>query len=246
MATTAERELFEIGVLSPVVQQAERLRTPEVTGFLAMSGQAYDGGLMVIGRAVNGWTDGISPKDLSLPTNITKYAALVQESVAGGGECPMSWVTSSWGAAEGYNPAHSAFWRCVRNITKDLNIVDSECANWSSHLVWSNLYKLSPAEGGNPNDRLCDAQRQGCLELFKLELRTYRPSRVLFLTGMDWANPFVAGAQLQNNEDFMLVERYGRIRLEDGADVQCVVAVHPQGKPEADWVREVLAAFDAQ
>lgn len=246
MATNAERELFESGVLIPVAQLAGRLRTPGMTGFLAMRGEAYDGGLMVVGRATNGWTDGVSPNDLSSPGSITRYAALVQESVADGGDCPLSWVTRTWGAKEGYNPARSAFWRCIQHVTRGLGIVDSAAADWSSHLVWSNLYKLSPAEGGNPNDALCDAQRQGCLDLFNLELNTYRPSRVLLLTGMDWAEPFVVDATLQSGEDFKLVEKYGRIRLEDGSDVQCVVAVHPQGKSEKVWVHEVISAFFAQ
>ncbi len=244
MATNAEREIFETSVLSPVGQQAERLCTPEITGFLAMAGQAYDGGLMVIGRAVNGWTYGICTKHLSVPGNIIRYASLVQESVNNDVECPMSWITSGWGAIEGYNTKRSAFWRCVRNVSMRLNIFDSECVNWSSHLVWSNLYKVSPAEGGNPNSLLCDAQLAGCIELFKQELRTYRPSRVLLLTGLDWAAPFLTEANLQEKAGFNYVKQYGRFHLGDGVETQCVIAVHPQGKPETDWVREVVTAFD--
>lgn len=245
MATNAERELFESSVLIPVGQQAKRLSTSEVTGFLAMSGQAYDGGLMVVGRAVNGWTEGIRLDHLCMPDKVTQYAALVQESVAGNGECPMSWVADGSGSTEGYNTRRSAFWRCIRNVSMDLNIVDFECEDWPSHLVWSNLYKLSPAAGGNPNNILREAQLPGCVELFKLELRTYRPSRVLLLTGADWAAPFITEANLQENENCHYVKKYGRYQLKDGLETQCVIAVHPQGKPEADWVREVVTAFDS-
>lgn len=126
----------------------------------------------------------------------------------------------------------------------NLNIIDFEYADWSSHLVWSNLYKVSPAEDGNPNSVLCEAQLLSCVELFKLELRTYSPSRVLLLTGADWAAPFVAEANLQEEESFHYVKQYGRYHLGDGLETQCVIAVHPQGKPEADWVREVVTAFN--
>ncbi|NWO06077.1 MAG: hypothetical protein HLX50_10375 [Alteromonadaceae bacterium] len=227
----------------PVGQKLEGELVPEVTGFLAMSGKAFDGALMVLGRAVNGWAEGISTDELRMPDKASQYAEIVQDSVAGNETCPMSWVTDCWGATKGYNTKRSAFWRCIRNVTAGLNVVDAECANWSSHLVWSNLYKVALAEGGNPTNKLCQAQLAGCVDLFKLELRTYRPSRLLFLTGSDWADPFLDGVDLQESDHFHYVQQYGRCRLVDGLETQCVVAAHPQGKPEADWVREVVTAF---
>lgn len=239
MATASERELFASKVLSGIGQQASRLPASEITGFLAMAGQSYDGALMVVGRAVNGWTDGILPAALGVPAEVSRYATLVQESVAGSGECPMLWVTAGWGATEGYNTKRSAFWRSLRRVVQGLDIADVEAAGWSSHIVWSNLYKLSPAGGGNPSNVLRDIQLSGCAELLKLEFRTYRPSRILFLTGADWAAPFLSTCELQDGSRFQYVERVG---LCDGA--RCVIAAHPQGKPEEVWASEVLAAFD--
>ena len=243
MSMVFGKEIFEKSILTSVGKKSSILNR-EVTGFLAIEGHAYDGGLMVIGRAVNGWTEGICTRKLSDPSNVTRYAALVEDSVVNASKCPMSWVTDSWSASQEYNTKRSAFWRCVRNVTMSLNIVESECENWSSHLVWSNLYKVSPASGGNPNSALRNAQLDGCVELLKLELRTYRPSRLLFLTGMDWAAPFLAETNLQENEEFHYVKKYGRLNMEDGFETQCVVADHPQGKPEADWVREAVTALN--
>lgn len=59
-----------------------------------MAGLARDGGSMVVGRAVNGWVEGIHPDRLSASADVTRYAKLVQESVAGNGEGPMRWVTA--------------------------------------------------------------------------------------------------------------------------------------------------------
>lgn len=239
MATDRERELFASEVLSAVGKEAAGLGSIKITGFLAMAGQAYDRGLMVVGRAVNGWTEGISPKQLGKPDAAERYARLVQKSVSGNGECPMRWVTKNWGSDEDYNTKRSAFWRCIRSVVQGLRIADVEDAGWSSHLVWSNLYKVSPAGGGNPTNVLCKIQRRGCAELLNLELRTYRPSRVLFLTGVDWAAPFLEVAEPREGVGFQYVERAG-----DAHGARCVIAVHPQGKREADWVREVVAAFD--
>lgn len=244
MATDPERELFASEVLSTVGRQAARLPASEITGFLAMAGQAYDGGLMVVGRAVNGWTKGIPPGDLCVPAAVTKYATLVQKSVSGNGKCPMRWVTADWGANKGYNTKRSAFWRCIRNVVKHLNIAEVEGADWSSHLVWSNLYKVSPAAGGNPNGALCEVQFPGCAELFNLELRTYCPSRVLFLTGADWARPFLGAANLKKDAGLQYVKQFGLCDAGEGHQARCVIAVHPQGKPGSGWVREVVTVFN--
>lgn len=239
MATDAERDLFAARVLSTVGRHAKRLAPSKVTGFLAMAGQAYDRGLMVVGRAVNGWTDGVLPRDLCAPDSVARYATRVQESVAGIGECPMRWVTTGWGATKGYNTKRSAFWRCIRSVVHDLYIADVEDAGWASHLIWSNLYKVSPASGGNPDNVLCEIQLPGCVDLFKCELRIYRPSRVLFLTGADWAAPFLDGTNLQEGVGSKYVK--GAV---DVYDARCVIAVHPQGKPGEAWAREVVTAFN--
>jgi hypothetical protein len=239
VATDPERELFASTVLSVVGRQAARLVASEITGFLAVAGQVYDRGLMVVGRAVNGWTEGITPVDLCKPEEVDRYARLVQESVSGDVECPMRWVTAGWGAMEGYITKRSAFWRSIRSVVQNLGIADVQGAGWSSNLVWSNLYKMSPAGGGNPSNVLCEFQFRGCADLLNLELRTYRPSRVLFLTGVDWAAPFLAEAEPRGGAGFHYVKQFGLC-----GDARCVIAVHPQGKPGAAWAREVVTAFD--
>ena len=130
----------------------------------------------------------------------------------------------------------SAFWRVIREVMKGLEIA-SENDPWFSYLVWSNLYKVSPAEGGNPGNKLCCIQLKGCKSLFDTELDIYRPSRLLLLAGWDWARDFVTNdCRTHNNAGF--VEATGRRRK-----TRIVVARHPQGKPEAEWVKDVLAAF---
>jgi len=240
MATDTERELFAAKVLAALGHQASRLPASEISGFLAMAGQNYKGALMVVGRAVNGWTDGIIPAALCEAAAASQYAAHVQQKSASGiGECPLRWVTAHWGALRAYNTRRSAFWRSIRSVVQGLGIADVEGTDWTSHLVWSNLYKVSPASGGNPSNVLCDIQFPGCTELLNLELRTYRPSRVLFLTGADWAVPFLSTIELNETAGFRYVERIG---LCDRA--QYVIAAHPQGKPGNVWVHEVLTAFD--
>ena len=85
MATALERDLLASAVLAPLGREATRLPVVEITGFLAMVGHLYDGGLMVIGRAVNGWETEILPGALTSTSSVESYADSVFKSVIGTG-----------------------------------------------------------------------------------------------------------------------------------------------------------------
>jgi len=188
---------------------------------------------------LNGWENTITPDQLCERSELERYAALVQVDVSGKGKCPMRWVEECWGTGFKYSTKRSAFWRGVRNVVQGLGLADVSKPGWASHLVWSNLYKVSLAGGGNPSQVLKEIQLPGCAELLDLEFRTYQPSRVLFLTGDDWATPFMEAAALQEHLGRTYVKRAGTVR-----GTRFVVVVHPQGKPGAAWAREVIDAFE--
>ena len=245
MATTEERDIFAEEILGPVGRNADRLGDGEVTGFLAMKGELYDQDLMVVGRAVNGWTKDIAPQKMAEASALEKYAEAVLDGVTKNGGCPMRWVTDCWGSSNGgYNTARSAFWRVIRTVVGELRIADVEEDCWSSYLVWSNLYKVSPASGGNPGSKLCDIQFPGCVSLLDMELLTYRPRRLLLLTGLNWAERFLQqvcpGFSRVSNS---YVEAIGQINFASGIQTKVVVAVHPQAKQEGRWVKDVMDGF---
>jgi hypothetical protein len=75
----------------------------EVTAFLAMVGHRYDHRLMVVGQAVNGWTDSRCCGELTVPHAAAAFADSVRKSVEshGGSEgCPMLWVTRLWASRQ--------------------------------------------------------------------------------------------------------------------------------------------------
>lgn len=254
MATIEERNLLAERLFSSVGTNAAKLPNEEITGFLSMKGHAYNHELMVIGRAVNRFAEGILPNNLCNPVLSTQYAQNIFDAVIGGviedrNRCPMLWVTDWWGtdrAGSNYNTAKSAFWRVIRQIINELHIPCVNDQNWPSHLVWSNLYKIAPSKGGNPGSKLCDIQLQGCLELLQMEVTNYLPRRILFLTGINWARPFITalhGNINARNPAFTHVEAYGSANTAAEHQYRFVVASHPMGKPECPWVNEVLQAF---
>lgn len=90
-----------------------------ITGFMAMVGKAYEHELMVVGRAVNGWTSEWYPESLNEDRNVHAFTEGIFESVTKGTPCPMSWVSECWGNDQDYNTRRSPFWRVIRRINRD-------------------------------------------------------------------------------------------------------------------------------
>jgi len=247
MATIQQRDYFAEQLLLMVGKNAELLPNEKVTGFLSIAGDLYNNELMVVGRAVNGWTDGVFPGQLADLQLAAEYAETVFASAVRKCHCSMSWVIECWANPDpdGYNTKRSPFWRVIREVVSELGIGEPEKVLWPSHLVWSNLYKVSPARGGNPNKTLRGFQLPGCIALLQHEISDYFPRRLLFLTGLDWARPFLENivptfTLVSGNEH---VEAKAQIFHNTGVESRIVVAAHPQGKNEVDWVQEVMKAF---
>ena len=259
MATQEEANLFEEQILTPVAE-AKHVQV-KLAGFLAMKGNYYNGDLMVVGRYVNGWRKPyICSSDLTCQSSREMWALSVFNNVTQDqGKCPMKWVTDHWGTRmhrdNDYNMKRSAFWRVIRRVTDQLQIASHSHKDWPSYLVWSNLYKLAPSSGRNPDKTLRNIQMAGCKTLLQFEIKKYRPKRLLLLTGADWATPFLNELDVRDIElaHSKYVERSGWFPLcpntegenkPNNADqVRFVVARHPERKPEKPWIQEVIPAF---
>lgn len=202
--------------------------------FWPLRGAAYHGELLVIGRSVNGWVDEWTAGQLRDPAERAAAVAWLRGDAEPATGDRMAWVTDRWGAKEGYSTRRSAFWRVLARL-----VPGGPGDDWPGRLVWTNLYKVSPAAGWNPGAYLQRAQRTAAVELLRRELEEYAPRRVLALTG-GWIDPFVSGLELTIEARSGLVEGLGTA---DGS--AWVVAKHPMGKPEGPFVGEVEAAFAA-
>ena len=243
MERLSQRKIFEDSILGPVIESYSRESAP-LCGFMAREGRKYNKRLMVIGRAVNGWGSERSIAELQYSSARQNF---IDSFRASEDDCPMVWVAKSAGKTDEYNTNKSAFWRVIRRVSRRLGVWhDGQEENWSSRLVWSNLYKISPHAGGNPSDKLCAIQEPGCIELLRKEIQDYQPERILFLTGMNWAKAFLADLGYQEPALDSLVEASGTVSPPGCKQViPFVVARHPQGKLESEWVEEVISGFES-
>ena len=201
--------------------------------FWPLRGAGYDGDLLVIGRSVNGWVADWTAEQLRDRDGRRQVLDWLRRDAEPAVGDRMAWVTDRWGATTGYNTRRSAFWRVLADL-----ISRHRDPAWPGRLVWTNLYKVSPAAGWNPGADLQLAQRARAAELLRIELETYQPRRVLAVTG-DWAEPFLRPLDLNLTRASGLVTGTA-----NRGGVPWVVAKHPMGKPHAAFVAAVRAAFE--
>lgn len=224
-------------LLSDVQRNLSRDRHRPLTLFVPRQGRLYTGGMMLIGRAVNGWRHDFTLDSVADEEGRTRFLDGVRRKEAKD-DCPMEWITNHWPWPKGeYSTSRSAYWRVARKVATHLGIRGSD---WPSHILWSNLYKVSPARTGNPDLALREAQQEACRRLLRWEIEHFQPKVVVALTGWWWFRDFAealgADVEVTWNEPVEAVGRVGESVL--------VVAPHPQGKREADIVgrvREIVA-----
>jgi len=227
-----EYEAGYIDLLARVA--ATRIRPPETSLFWPKVGRLYDGELLLIGRAVNGWID---RWNTSAPADLAALAAAARATAEDGvNGCPMGWVLDRWKRGDGdYDTARSQFWFTAREFVLT-DHADWE-ADWPSHLAWSNLAKVSRWTKGSPSGRLRRAQLPAAVELLAREVEELAPRRILVFAGRDWFAPYAAGLGLDMDWRDGLVEGVSR-------DRRWVVAVHPMTRSPyrvADAATEAFA-----
>lgn len=220
---------------------AGKIPEKNITTFFPMKGNLYNHELMVVGRAVNGWEEQITPEELL--DNMKRKDYLRQTYLASQPQCPLSWVTKARGG-EQYNTNRSAFWRVIHKTLQKLEIGHND-KHWPSYIVWSNLYKTAPYEGGNPSGKLINIQQRHCAAILKKEIYLFKPKKILFLTGYDWAKDVLNKINEfhLNNEFDGLAEARGQFVSEKIVS-KIVIAKHPQGKDESRLVDEVIMLFN--
>ncbi len=221
-------------LLNSLEQSNYRNRTQALCCFSAQKGVLYNNNLMVVGRAVNDW-DGEFQLD-NIKTELLLEKLFPNSSSS---NFPLEWVESSWGSSDGYNTKKSAFWRVIRELSLNINQLDSD-DHWATKLVWSNLYKIAPSGGGNPSDSLSGYQFDACNNLLKAEIEEFQPKCIVFLTGINWFDRFLSeNITLKAVPGTKWVDASGVLNL-NGLASKVVIAKHPQGKPESELINEII------
>lgn len=137
----------------------------------------YQGGLLAIGQALNGWIQDESTCHLWRPE--TRKTALAATRAAS--ESPTAW---RWMRPR---PWGRPFWRLVRHAMGLRGLTLNQIA-------WSNLAKVAPGAGQNPEGALLERQRNRGGRLLRMEVDELDPELVLLVSGRGYAGPFLDAA----------------------------------------------------
>jgi len=195
---------------------------------------------LIYGQALNGsWNPTFLPGDEIGPA-LADAAREYSNTMDEGQKNPLDWVNLLWGKM-----SKSFFWQVSYKLVCDYHHGNREDTSWSEKLVWSNLMKISPVKGGNPDNKEYEAHIKDAISLFRAELNELQPRFAVFLTNWDWAEPFIRSIQskkkLVAKKDSLIhwSGDYGRTKL---------IVTHrpyPTGRSD-DYVKAILAIIGKQ
>ena len=194
--------------------------------------------LLVFGRATNGWETKFCISNKIDLDGLIKNS--IDSSTEVGNKCPLEWLWNGYngykgttGKKEEYNFRKSSFWRVINKIViEKFNRTDK---NWTHQIAWSNLYKIAPAEGGNPSNIECNCQFDNSEILFWKEIDLLSPKYILLITDKSWVeDEFIKAKSLKkiSNDYVQAILNYKTSKI--------IVTCRPERKNEAEFVKNVL------
>ena len=229
----------------------------QLVPFVAAKGKDYSAQpmrLLLVGRAVNGWTSfDAHPNDDGQSFGEKALLEYRKDIFADWLELKDGTLWSKHSAD--YSLNKSAFWRTARAIWSELSGSAPE-GRWVDNIAWSNLYKISPKASGNPSNRLCAQQAELCRDLLAKEITAFAPTHILLATGWDgWffhKKNVYDFSQLftevrKNSEQHKHIEGAAFFLLPDGRKIPAVVTCRQDNprkiKSEKLFVQNVINAF---
>ncbi len=169
---------------------------------------------------------------------------------------PLDWVNVHWSKAMydeyvtsvkskefyqkiEYMAYRSFFWNVIYKLAADYSKVSRNSREWSEHVIWSNLYKIT---GGrrNPNSLELKWQEALSCDLLKKELDEIKPAICLVLTNDSWWEPFrkyLGTTKINVNGIIESIEKYG--------DTDIIVTSRPFGGSSDEHVKQIMNVIDA-
>ena len=211
-----------------------KLKDTQYCLFYPMIGKDYfdKKEILVIGIAVNNWgNDGWSSNDKN--ENIIQKAS--DYSIAKNKQqCPISCAVNDDWTDKNSRVRYSKFWQLTYKLIQ--RCYERNDINWSYIMAWSNLYKIAPHLGGNPNKKLeWDSQLKNCKELFRKEIEELKPKNILMMTGLSWANDFI--------EDYKIVKNDIVAAIAKVNDSNIIITTRPENKNQEFFIKNTLAYF---
>jgi hypothetical protein len=230
------KEKLKAGLLPLFKELLDKNTFSDVCVFCMQWGKKFpkqeNAGVLFVGKAVNGWVNAETDIDVLFGKTTDRIFARGDQ---------MEWVENLSGPNETYNTNKSAFWRVIKKISQHLYPKDE----WFRYVAWSNLCKIAPSEGGNPNDPLYYEQLESCRKILEKEIEVLSPKFVVLLTS-GWEKDFLF--YLNGNNHTSSIEKVEwdgyETKLFKIKDVFYIASQHPQAKDETKHFDVIATLID--
>lgn len=267
-------EMDECGTFKPVAEQ-KYVTFTAMHGYRYFDAKDSGGNpfrFMLVGRAVNGWDEyrvpGAFTKEEFIETSMKNFQNAPETVVRGVDyKDRFEWIDTDGDSAKNalrvgidsnpdaikdkpYLLTRSPLWSYSKGIWTNLYGENQPWEKrWFENIVWSNLYKIAPHDGGNPTEKLMKAQKSACAKLLSAEIEYFNPTHILFITGKDWFMPFAdlfsnlklreASRPIGENKNHIYVEGTADYLLAGGNVCKSIIACRPELRPKEEYVSQV-------
>lgn len=214
---------------------------------------------IIYGQAVNGWGSGFNLFDQVDVEKLHHSILCSNRYLSSKNHTPLDWVNVQWTASghkehnedpeiakyysETYRPYRSLFWNVVYKLISDYHGLERGGFDWSSKMVWSNLYKIA-LEDSNPDVNCRAMQQPLSAELVKQEIAELKPKYCVVLTNLEWWLPFREILQTdllpvdKAMDEIVSAEKYG--------DTTIIVTNRPFTGNADKFVEQILQLIKSQ
>lgn len=185
--------------------------------------------ILFIGKSVNGWiTNELNVDLLFDPNNPARIVNI---------DGKLFWQENN---KQSYNINRSAFCRFLIKIASRY----LKKKDWRDDIAWTNLYKISPWEGGNPSASLRKLQEKICVEILQKEIEYFNPKFVIFLTSHleDFYLKHI-GYDRKNGKTLKWGDYETNYQKINGRTF--ILSPHPQGKKEAPHAEAIISIMQS-
>lgn len=167
--------VFELkGLYNEAINYIESKKEKNLAFVPAICGADYENcnsKIMIVGRAPNGWSMDFYENNNCVPKNWF--------------DAGLSWVYQNGpkkrnGEEHKASIKNSKYWQFVRYLM--FKSGNCKNANFTDGLVWTNLFKISNRNLGNPDDSTCKETLQIMDNVLCAEIKYYKPQEIWFIT----------------------------------------------------------------
>lgn len=222
----------------------------ESSNFVAITGDLdhQQKRFMLIGRACNGWDDfSLNLDDCDEYSNIADIEFYDRNR--------WGWIKEYRGALYSghtdpptYCVSQKPFWDYSKSIWQCISGKQAK-GKWMEDIAWSNLYKVSPAVSGNPEEEYKQVELDTCKKILIRELELIKPTHIFMPVGYyGWFEDFkdifsdvkYLGSNVSRgkNKNTIYVEAIAKWK-----DAKVVISCRPEYRDKESFVEAVSKAF---